>query len=52
MTKFIAFEKMSKKKQREINNKRRSDWGVINPATKTIPNKKKEASKNACRGGY
>jgi len=49
--KFIAFEKMSKKKQKEINKQKRNDWGITNPITKIIPNKKKEASKRACRGG-
>ena len=52
MKKFIPFEKMSKKEQREINNSRRNTWGNVNPGSKVIPNKKKEKEKLACRGGY
>lgn len=34
MTKFIPYEKLSKKQQREADKKRRGDWGVINPVTR------------------
>ncbi|MDO5150013.1 MAG: hypothetical protein Q4D76_11530 [Oscillospiraceae bacterium] len=40
MEKFIPFEKLSKKKQREINNLKRSDWGSLNPVTRKTENKK------------
>ena len=40
MKKFIAFEKLSKKKQRECNADKRRDWGVLNPITRTPPNSK------------
>ena len=40
MEKFIPFEKLSKKKQREINNIKRSGWGNLNPVTRKTENKK------------
>lgn len=40
MKKVISFEKMSKKKQREENSKRRHGWNVINPVTRKPPNPK------------
>jgi hypothetical protein len=39
MKKFVPFEKLSKKKQREINRLKRSDWGNLNPATRKSENK-------------
>lgn len=40
MKKFISFKKKSKKKQKEINNMKRRDWGEIKPYGAIIPNKK------------
>ena len=40
MEKFIAYEKLSKKKQRELNAKRRSSWGGVNPVTRKSANPK------------
>ncbi len=40
MEKFIAYEKLSKKKQREQNAKRRSSWGGVNPVTRKPANPK------------
>lgn len=40
MEKFIPFEKLSKRKQRELTRMKRSDWGNINPITKREKNKK------------
>lgn len=34
MKNFIPFEKMSKKKKREINNMRRNGWGNFDPITR------------------
>lgn len=34
MRNFVPFEKMSKKKKREINNMRRNSWGDFNPTTR------------------
>lgn len=45
MEKFIPFEKLSKKKQKELNRMRRGDWGTVNPATQVVPDKKKYSRK-------
>ena len=39
--KFVEYAKMGKKKKKEIDRERRSDWGQFNPTTRVIPNKKK-----------
>ena len=31
---FIPYEKLSKKKKRELDNARRSTWGALNPVTR------------------
>ena len=38
MEKFIPYEKLSKKKQRELDRARRGSWGGLNPVTRTPPN--------------
>lgn len=38
--KFTPFDKMSKKKQRELNQRKRKTWGNINPITRTSKNLK------------
>lgn len=38
MEKFIPYEKLSKKKQRELDLKKRGSWGGLNPVTRTTPN--------------
>lgn len=40
MEKYVSYDKLSKKAQKEYNNKQRQDWGEINPCTKVVPNKK------------
>lgn len=40
MNNFIPYEKLSKKKKRELDQKRRGSWGSINPVTKRPPNPK------------
>lgn len=40
MDKFIPYEKLSKKKQREIDRKRRGTWGSLNPVTRKTENPK------------
>lgn len=40
MEKFIPFEKMSKKKQKEINQKKRTSWNGLNPVTRKSKNLK------------
>ena len=46
MKKFVPYEKLSKKKRRELDAQRRGDWGGMNPVTrrsvdKTAYNRKK-----------
>ena len=36
MEKFIPYEKLSKKKRRELDRQRRNDWGELKPVTRRI----------------
>ena len=38
MKNFVPFEKLSKKKRREINAKKRGSWGGLNPVTRRSEN--------------
>lgn len=40
MDKFVPYEKLSKKKKRELNAQRRKTWGNISPVTRRPPNPK------------
>lgn len=40
MERFVEYEKLSKKKQKEINNAKRGTWGNIKPVTKVKPSAK------------
>lgn len=40
MTKHIPYEKLSKKKQKELNASRRNTWGSLNPVTRKPENSK------------
>lgn len=40
MEKFIPYEKLSKKKQRELNAQRRGSWYGVNPVTRKPENPK------------
>ncbi|MBQ0038728.1 MAG: hypothetical protein KBS74_08690 [Clostridiales bacterium] len=40
MEKFIPYDKLSKKKQREWNAKRRGTWGAMSPVTRKVESKK------------
>jgi hypothetical protein len=40
MGKFIPFEKLSKRRQQEINRRKRRDWGSLNPVTRKPQNPK------------
>lgn len=40
MEKFIPYEKLSKKKKRELNLKRRGSWNGLNPVTRKPANPK------------
>lgn len=37
---FLPYEKMSKKKQRELNKQRRTTWGSLDPTTRKPENSK------------
>ena len=47
MTKFIPYEKLSKKKKRELDLKQRTTWGSLNPVTRRPPNPKAYNRKKA-----
>lgn len=49
MKKFISYDKASKAEKKRIDALSRRDWGVINPATKVMPNKKVYNRKKANR---
>ena len=36
MVKFIPYEKLSKKKRRELDRRNRNDWGELKPVTRKI----------------
>jgi hypothetical protein len=40
MDKFVSYEKLSKKKKRELDRKRRNTWGSLNPVTRNTANPK------------
>lgn len=40
MKKFVPFEKLSRKKQQELNKQRRTTWGSLNPTTRKPENSK------------
>ena len=40
MEKFIPYEKLSKKKQKELNARRRKTWGDVKPVTRRPENPK------------
>lgn len=40
MEKFISYNKLSKKRQKEENKKKRGSWFGVNPITKIVPSKK------------
>ena len=40
MEKFIPYDKLSKKKQRELNAQKRGSWGGLNPVTRKPENPK------------
>ena len=49
---YIPFGKLSKKAQKEMNTRKRKDWGGLNPVTRKPPNPKaynrKKSSDEAC----
>ena len=47
MEKFIPYDKLSKKKKRELDKKQRRTWGDLNPVTRNTPNPKAYNRKKA-----
>lgn len=52
MQHFVPYEKLSKKKQRELNAKKRGSWGGLNPVTRKSENPKAYNRKKAQRGMF
>ena len=52
MEKFIPYEKLSKKKQRERNKEKRGSWGALNPVTRKSENAKAYNRKKARQWSY
>ena len=52
MEKFISYEKMSKKQQRQVNAAKRGSWGLVKPITRVKPSGKtynRQAAKQALK---
>ena len=49
MNRFLPREKMSKRKQRELDRSKRATWNGINPVTRTTQNKTTYNRKHAPR---
>lgn len=49
MEKFVPFEKLSKKKKKELNAKKRGSWHGVNPATRRSENPKAYKRKKIVR---
>lgn len=52
MEKFTAYEKLSKKKKRQLNAARRKDWGAISPVTRRPENPKAYNRKKTRKRDY
>ncbi len=51
MEKFTAYEKLSKKRKRQLDAARRKDWGAISPVTRRPENPKAYNRKKARKWG-
>lgn len=51
MQKFISYEKLSKKKKKEIDQSKREDWGNTNPITRIKESKKVYSRKTKYKKG-
>lgn len=47
MEKFVPYEKLSKKKKKELDTAARGSWGGVNPVTRKTENKKAYNRKRA-----
>ena len=52
MNKFIPYEKLSKKKKRELDAAKRTTWGALNPVTRRTPNPRAYDRQKARRWKY
>ena len=52
MKAFVPYEKLSKKKKREIDRARRATWGEVVPVTKKIESAKAYSRKKHQRGDF
>ena len=52
MDKFTPYEKLSKKKQRELDRTKRGTWGAINPVTRKPANPKAYNRQKARRWNF
>lgn len=52
MKKFVTYDKLSKKEKRKADSAKRKQWydyGCLRPASRIVPDKKKDADKHRCR---
>ena len=52
MEKFIPFDKLSKKRKRELNAKRRKGWNGLNPVTRRTENPKAYVRRKVQKRNY
>lgn len=52
MEKFIPFDKLSKKQQKEINKQKRTTWNGLNPVTRKAKNAKIYNRKKSHQNDY
>ena len=52
MEKFVSYGKLSKKKKRELNQKRRNSWGALSPVTRKPANPKAYNRQKARKWNY
>ena len=52
MAKFIPYKKLSKRKKRELDRKRRNTWGVLSPVTRRAENRRAYNRKRARRRDF
>jgi hypothetical protein len=48
--KHISYDKLSKKEKKKINNKKRGNWGDVNPVTRIVKPKKVYSRKEKHKG--
>lgn len=49
MQKVVSYKKLSKKKQKELNAKKRKNWGELKPTVRVVENKKHYNRKRKAR---